>query len=99
MKMSGICERLLWIQWIGIGRAVGGGKMEKKETKKGKEKCPLGKWLEKKQEKCWEETKKRCEEESVWERKKGEVEEETLEEKKEEVEEETLEENKEKVEK
>jgi len=56
MKMSGINT-----MWIGIGIAVSGGKKEKRETKKGKEKCPLGKWLEKKKEKCWE--KKRCEKE------------------------------------
>jgi len=38
--MSGICEMLLWIQWYGIGIAVGGGKKEMRETKKqkGKEK-------------------------------------------------------------
>jgi len=33
-KMSGICEMLLWIQWVGIVEAVGGGKMEKRESKK-----------------------------------------------------------------
>jgi len=36
-KMNGICEMLLWIQWIGIGlTAVGGRKKEMRETKKEK---------------------------------------------------------------
>jgi len=74
-------------------------KKEMRETKKqkGKEKCPLGKWFEKKKEKCLEKVKRGdkkgegCREKE----KKEEVDEVRVEENKEEVEEETIEENKE----
>jgi len=80
------------------------------ETKKqkGKEKCPLGKWLEKKKEKCWEKMKRgekegegcraKKKKEVVEENKEG-VEEVRVEENKEEVKEVRIKENKEEVEK
>jgi len=86
---------LLVIQWIGIRQAMGGGKKEMRATEKqkGKGKCPLGKWLEKKKEKCWAK-KKKCDKEE----KKEEVDEVRVEQDKEEVKEVRVEENKEDVE-
>jgi len=51
---------LLVIQWIGIRQAMGLGKKERRasEKPKGKAKCHLGKWLEKKKEKYWDKKKR-----------------------------------------
>jgi len=40
--MTGICEMLLVIQWIGIRQAMGGGKKEMRATEKQKD---LKQWM------------------------------------------------------